>query len=64
MQRDQIFKFDKFQILEVLIRRHYIVIENRCDANMEEIIKRINVLVRFSLIIIFPIKTCEKHGEL
>ena len=64
MQRDQIFKFDKSQILEVLNRRHYIVIKNRCDTNMKEVIKRINVLFWLSLIIIFPFKTSEKHGEL
>ena len=63
MQRDQIFKFDKSQILEFLNSRQYIVIVNRCDTNMKETIKRAKELSLPSLIIILPFKTSEKHGE-
>ena len=63
MQRDQIFEFDKSQILELSNSRHYIVIVNRCDTNMKEIIKRSKVLSLPSLITILPFKTSEKHGE-
>ena len=48
---------------EFLNSHHYIVIKNRCDTNMEEVIESINVLSLFSLIIILPFKTSEKHGK-
>ena len=60
MQRDQIFKLNKSLILEFLNSRHYIVIKNRCDTSIKEVIKRINVLSLLSLIIILPFKTSEK----
>ena len=60
MQRDQMFKSNYSRILEFSNSLHYIVIENRCDTNLKEVIKRINVLSLLSLIIILPFKTSEK----
>ena len=60
MQWDQIFKLNKSLILEFLNSRHYIVIKNRWDTSIKEVIKRINVLSLLSLIIILPFRTSEK----
>ena len=64
MQRDQMFEFNYSRILEFSNSLHYIVIENRCDTSLKEVIKRINVLSLLSLIIILPFKASEKPSEL